>query len=56
MCLIVFLLPVFGVVLFWLLPLPIAAGVYAALLAATALLFRAAKRAADRLWHREPKG
>lgn len=48
----VLLLPVFGVIVFWLLPWPFAAGVYAAVLIVSLLLYRSVKKAAGRLWNR----
>jgi membrane protein implicated in regulation of membrane protease activity len=42
MCHLVLLLPVIGLVVFWILPLPMAIVVYATILIVTALLYRAA--------------
>jgi membrane protein implicated in regulation of membrane protease activity len=45
MCHLILLMPIAGLVVFWLFPLPIAAPIYAVILAASLILYRAAMKA-----------
>ncbi len=55
MCGFIILLPVFGLVVFWLLPLPAAIAVYAIILAIAVYVFISVRRAVGNLWDRKGK-